>query len=382
MKKYLYIIIASTLLSACGATRNTIASTPEDKALLSAIKKLDKKPNNVDIQNSLRELYNDATKVHLDNIEVYQTLTDVERWDKIIREYRALQEVAGIINSSSAAKKYLKIPSFNAETQVAQQNAAADYYNLALDYLNNNDKESSRYAYYAFQKAYGFVPTYKDVQRQMDLAYQNSILNIVVNPVTDNSSYYTNIGWNRYGNSFNNDLLQRNLVRDLSGNYSKNIMARFYTDLDAERSGINVDWVVDLTWINLDIPQPYTQLYNRDVSKQIEIGRDTANKPVYKTITVQLHITRNSFTAIGDLECRITDALTKYNVNLNRYSAQFKWQQEYATYTGDSRALSEADLALINNTISQVPRKEDILNELLQKIYPQVKNSIYNSVQW
>lgn len=381
MKRYLYIFLVAILLSACGSSRNSVANTPQDKALISAIKKLDKDPSNTAIQNTLSDLYKDATKVHLDNIEVYQTLNDVEKWDKIIREYAALQKVAEIINSSSSAKKFLKIPSFIAEGEIARQNAAADYYNLGLNYLNENDKESSRRAYYAFQKATGFVPGYKDAKRQMDQAYQNSILNIVINPVRDDSYYYNTIGRNRFGNSFNNDYLQRNLVRDLGGN-TTNSPARFFTDLDAQRLRLAPDWIIDLTWVNLDIPQPYTQQYNRVVNKQIQIGSDTANKPVYKNVSATLHITRKYFTAVGDLECRITDYQSGNNINLNRYSSQVDWQQEYATYSGDSRALSNVDEAILNNSSYRLPRKEDILNELYQKIYPQVKNGIYNSVRW
>jgi len=381
MKRYLYIFLVAILLSACGSSRNSVANTPQDKALISAIKKLDKDPSNTAIQNTLSDLYKDATKVHLDNIEVYETLNDVEKWDKIIREYAALQKVAEIINSSSSAKKFLKIPSFIAEAEIARQNAAADYYNLGLNYLNENDKESSRRAYYAFQKATGFVPGYKDAKRQMDQAYQNSILNIVINPVRDDSYYYNTIGRNRFGNSFNNDYLQRNLVRDLGGN-TTNSPARFFTDLDAQRLRLAPDWIIDLTWVNLDIPQPYTQQYNRVVNKQIQIGSDTANKPVYKNVSATLHITRKYFTAVGDLECRITDYQSGNNINLNRYSSQVDWQQEYATYSGDSRALSNVDEAILNNSSYRLPRKEDILNELYQKIYPQVKNGIYNSVRW
>jgi len=380
MKKYLYIVLA-ILLASCGSSRNSVANTPEDKALIGAIKKLDKDPSNITIQNTLSELYKNATKVHLDNIEVYKTLTDVDKWDKIIREYAALQKVAEIINSSSSAKKFLKIPSFIAETEIAKQNAAADYYNLGLSYLNENDKEASRMAYYAFKKAVDFVPEYKDAKRQMDKAFQNSILNIVINPVTDNSYYYNSIGRNRFGNSFNNDFLQRNLVRDLGGN-SNYSPARFFTDYDAQRLRVNPDWIIDLTWVNLDVPRPYTQQYNRVVNRRIEIGRDTSNKPVYKNISATLHITRKYFTATGDLECRITDANTGNNINLNRYSSQVDWQQEYATYSGDSRALSNNDLAILNNNNYQQPRKEDILNELYQKIYPQVKSGIYNAVRW
>ncbi len=381
MKRYLYIFLVAILLSACGSSRNSIANTPQDKALITAIKKLDKDPQNITIQNTLSELYKNSTEVHLDNIKVYETLNGVEKWDKIIKEFAALQKVSEIINSSSYAKNLLKIPSFIAEAEVAKQNAAEDFYNVGLNYLNENDKESSRKAYYAFQKAISFVSGYKDAKRQMEQAYQNSILNIVINPVRDDSYFYSSIGRNRFGNSFNSDYLQRSLVRDLGGN-NLNSPAHYFTDIDAQRMRVTPDWIVDLTWVNLDIPQPYTQQYNRQVTKQIQIGSDTANKPVYKTVLATLHITKKYFTAIGDLECRITEYQSGNNINLNRYSSQVDWEQEYATYSGDSRALSNVDLAILNNRNYRMPRKEDILNELYQKIYPQVKNGIYYSVQW
>jgi len=50
MKKYFYIIFASILLSACGSSRRSIANTPEDKSLISAVKKLDKEPSSKEIQ--------------------------------------------------------------------------------------------------------------------------------------------------------------------------------------------------------------------------------------------------------------------------------------------------------------------------------------------
>jgi len=306
----------------------------------------------------LAGLYKDATDVHLNNIEVYKTLTEPSKWDKIINEYNALQQVATVINSSPAAQKFLKAPSFYAETQVARENAARDYYDLGLSFISENDKDSSRSAYHAFAKAAGFVPEYKDVRRQMEKAYQSSILNVVINPVSDDSYFYREMVHNRFGNSFNNDYLQRSLVTDLGSNYSKTSLAHFYTSQDAQRTGINVDWVIDLTWINLEVPQPYSRQYDRKVNKQIEVGRDTANKPVYQNVSATLHITRKYFTATGDLECRITDVDTRDNINLNRYSGKFDWQQEYATYAGDSRALNAAETAMLNNSNYQPPLRK------------------------
>ena len=82
------------------------------------------------------------------------------------------------------------------------------------------------------------------------------------------------------------------------------------------------------------------------------------------------------------MELSITDVNTGRNITANRYSDQFNWQEEYATYTGDSRALSSNDYALLNNNNYQVPRREDILNKLSQRIYPQIKSRIAAVANW
>lgn len=383
MKKIFYsMILLVAVLSSCSNSRNSFANSPEDKALLEAVKKLDKKPSDTINQRSLLFLYDKAIQVHLNNVDAYQRLTEPDKWDKIVKEYQVLQHISDVVNSSKTAGNLLRTENYTAKIELTRESAAEDYYNIGMDYLNDNSKQSSQEAYYAFKKAKDFVPGYKDVDRQINTAYQNAVLNVVVNPVTDNSFYYNTAGWNNYGNSFNNDYLQRNLVRDLGGDYTNNAAARYYTDWEARSANINPDLIVDLTWTNLDVPQPLTSQYSRNVSKQIAIGKDTSGNVKYETVSATLYVTRRYFTANGDLESRITDAATRSILDSRRYTSQFNWEHEYATYRGDSRALSGNDLALLNNRNFQIPSKQDILNELYDRIYPQVKNGIYNTVRW
>ncbi len=370
------------MLAACSTGKNAINKTTEDKALLSVVKKLNKNPNNVELQNELSRLYNDAAKIHLDKIEVYSTLTEVDRWDKIVKEYKALKSLSDVITNSSVANGLIKAPNYTSELQSALQNGAAAYYDMGETYLKNSERESFKTAYYAFKKANDFIPGFKDSRAKMDIAYKSSVIKVVINPVADNSFYYNSIGLNNFGNSFNNDNFQRSLVRDLGGNYNKNSPALFYTDWEAGRENIRPDWEIDLTWLDINIPQPSTNQYSRNVSRQIEAGRDTSGKVYYETVHATLHVIRQYFTAYGELECRIIDMDSRKIISNDRFRDQFNFQEEYATYSGDSRALSNSEWALINNNRYHVPGKEDILSELYQRIYPQVKNRIYSAVSW
>jgi hypothetical protein len=130
------------------------------------------------------------------------------------------------------------------------------------------------------------------------------------------------------------------------------------------------------------MPEPMTNRSSRNVSRQIEVGTDTSGKVKYQTVSATLHVVRRNFTASGDMELRITDINSGRIITSNRYSDQFTWQEEYATYTGDSRALSSNDYALLNNTNYRIPRNEEILQEISRRIYPQIKSRISSVVNW
>jgi hypothetical protein len=253
---------------------------------------------------------------------------------------------------------------------------------MEFENLKAGDKQSSRSAYYSFKKANEFVPGYKDLRQQMAVAYQNSIIKVVINPVRDFSYYSNRTSWNTFGNNFNYDFFQRNLVRDLGGYNSKKASALFYTDMEAARENINPDWEIDLTWVDLYIPEPATNRYTRNVSKQIQTGSDTSGKAIYQTVYATLDIVKRYFNATGDMEVRIIDVNERKTITTNRFTSRFNWQEEYATYSGDSRALSNNEYALLNNNSYRIPRKEDILDRIAEDIFPQVKSRISSAVQW
>ena len=82
------------------------------------------------------------------------------------------------------------------------------------------------------------------------------------------------------------------------------------------------------------------------------------------------------------MDINIIDIVTRKSIVYNSVREDYRWQEEHATYNGDSRALSANDWAMINNSYYNEPRKEDVLNELYRKIYPQVKNKITYAVDW
>ncbi len=382
MKYLFYTLLGLSILSGCKTSKHYLEHSNNDNTLFDAVKAIKKHNNDTAAINALPVLYNLAQQRHLKKINSYSSSMEITRWDKMLDSYSTLQSMYNAINETEATAKLVTPANYQQTIYDLKQQAAEDHYNEATDYLSKPGRDNAKKAWQYFKKTDKWVPEYKDAKQKMDEAYQNAIINVVVNPVQDNSYFFNTGGWGNYGYNYSNEYFQQTLVRDLGGKNSSRYPARFYTDWEARRDNVQPEWDVNLILRNLNIPRPQNYTYSRNVNRQVETGRDTSGKPVYQTAYATIQITRKSFTARGEMEVNISDAVSHKNISFTTYREDYNWQVEYAAYTGDSRALGSNDWALINNNNYNEPRKEDVLNELYRKIYPQVKNRIVYAVDW
>lgn len=381
MKYIFYTLISLVTLASCKTSKDYLSRSDNDHTLFDAIKTLKKRSNDTAALQALPVLYNLAQQRNLRKINSYSSSNELGRWDKMIAGYSSLQAMYDAITENDAASTVVSPVNYQQTMYDVKQKAAADYYDVAAVFLNKPGRDNAKKAYNYFKKADKLMPDYKDARLKMDEAYQQAIVIVVINPVQDNS-YFFNSGWGNYGSSYSNEYFQQTLVRELKGINSSRYPARFYTDWEAGRDHIQPDWEVNLTLRNMNMPRPQTYTYNRQVSQQVEVGRDTSNKIIYKTVYATVNITKQSFTAHADMEINITELTTHKNITYSTFREDYRWEEEHATYSGDSRALGHNDWMLINNSHYNEPRKEDVLNELYRKLYPQVKSKIRYAVDW
>lgn len=217
----------------------------------------------------------------------------------------------------------------------------------------------------------------------MNAAYENATITVVINPVQDNSFFLSN-GWGNNGYNYSNEYFQETLIRDLGGTYASRYPAKFYTERQAKREDLQPDWVIDLRLRDMDVPKPKQTSQSRTATANIESGKDTSGRPVYQKVTAIVYSNIKNYTARCRMDLTITDIKAHRDISFNTYTEDYNWQETTYSYTGDYRALTRDDLDKINNTqtINQQPRKEEILNQLYRKIYPQVKNKISYEVGW
>jgi hypothetical protein len=381
MKKILFGLTTLLLLAGCKTSKDYLLRADDDRTLFDVVKKLNKRPDDANAFAALPLLYIGATARHIDKINIYNSYTEINRWDKIIEEYSILQKMHDAIINSVASYRQVTPLSYQSEIGSLKQMAAEDYYNLGTDYLAHLGRDNAKKAYGYFKKSNQYISNFKDANHKMDEAYGRTVVNVIINPIQDNS-FFINTGWGNSGYNYSNEYFQQTIVREMGGSRNSRYAARFYTDWDARRDNVLPDWTVDLTLKNLDIPRPSVNSDSRSLSKQVENGKDSSGRTVYETVKATLNISRRYFTARGQMDVNITDQNTQKNISYNSYNEDYHWEEESATYSGDSRALSNNDWSLVNNNRINIPSKEEILNELYRKIYPKVKNRIIYSVDW
>jgi len=375
-------LISGVFLVACSSSNKFHASTTEDKPLFAAINQLNKRPGDVKAQADLKTFYDNSSRHHEDMIEAYRNSSDAARFDKMLSELNALQNIYTSLQATPGSFALVKPKNYQREIQQVQNDAAAEYYDRGMSFLQRNDRESAFEAYNAFKNSNRFVKGYRDTDKLMRESYEKSVVNIVINPIEDNNIMFSR--FDSWGNDFRYrpEDYQIALARDLSSRNSSDIPARFLTDREANRKRISPDYEINLNWRNLDGLRDYPNRYTRRVSKSIQVGSDTAGRPVYKNVYATLQITRNTFQVRGDLEYQVADVQNHSNVDYGTVTNEVQWDDSYATYSGDSRALSQEDWALVNNVRSrQSPSRGDIMAELMRKMYPELRRRIAGAIE-
>jgi len=381
--KILAVVLVVVTLAYCGSSKKSQASVTEDKPLFAAINALNKNPNNSKALADLPVLYKQSVERHRNAIDVYRNSADPARWDKMLTELNALQNIYTSLSSNTGTIGVVKPVNYLQDIEDVKSLAAEDYYNQGVGFLEKDGRSNSIQAYQLFQRSNQYINGYKDVSQKMNEAYQKSLLEVVINPIREDNLFYSS-----YYNSMNDfryrpEEYQQSLARDLGGRNVNSSMARFYTDADAHRQNLNPDIVIDIVWRNMDPLRSVPSNFSRQRSQQVQTGTDTAGRPTYTTVYATVHVQQQQYSVRANLDYNIHDTRTNNNVDYGTIPDDVSWTESYATYSGDSRALTSEDWQLINNSrgLNNGPTRGDVMNTLMKKAYPDLRNRIQRAME-
>lgn len=386
-KIYTLILAAAVFLYSCKTASKAFEKGDYEDAVALAVKKLQKNGNDPETKALLQDAYNRAVQEHEAMITSYSNTSSDGKFEKIYNEYRKLQNLYEAIQRSPEASKAVMATDYSSYVQTYKEKTGEVYFNRGLVLMENGDRNSFRRAYNELKTAYRYKND-SEVKQKLDEAYEGAIVRVLL--LTDDNSYNNgfgssnyyggNYGNNGYGSGYNDynttyqiRSFQEDLVRNLRYQSSSEFV-KFITEWETRNDNVVPDEIIEMNLGRLDMGRSYDENNYRDVSKQI-VTKTIVYKPdsvvnEYATVHARINTTRRHFVSYGDLHITARDANGKYLWSDVIRSEQ-RVTKEFASFTGDQRALSDNDKSLIANTQNNAYnniRRDDIFRELLQQL--------------
>lgn len=367
-------LIALVLLSAgCKTAAKLYDKGNYDEAVELAVKKLQKKPDD-EMRSLLQSAYQYAVNGHETRIHQLSDNTNELKWEWIYNEYASLQRLYEAIHRSPEALAVVRPADYSSYLDTYADKAATTRFDRGMQWMDKNDKMSFRNAYTEFEVALQYRPGDLTIIDKKDEAFQLAVINVVVMPIESNR--YRHSSYNDHGvRNFENDLL-----RQLQYN-NGNRFVRFYSSWDANSQHIQADQFIDFRFRTFDLGRTRDENSTREVSKNIVI-KETVYRPdsivkEYKTVVAKIKTTRRTMISEGNLQINIRDFSGRWLWS-DELRGNHNWYTEFATYTGDERALSDSDKQLVNRRREYPPHEDEIIRCILNEINSNMLTRVRN----
>ena len=363
MKSFYITLGIAVLLGACSSSRyNTNPTTGSVEKL---IKQYNKKPEDTLALQKLVTSYNLLNRQYLLEIDELKAKNTAQSWESAAGIYNKLNDLSINTAKNSELADILKPQNYTDDIAYARLQSADLYYYKATGLLDADNWRDARSAYSYFGKVKNIGGNYKDVNQLLTEAKAAGTLDIVVQPLRS-EGLFSNVNYL----SLQRNQLAEQLVNDMGGSWNSNQWYRTYTANNYNNNSVDPDWVAEPVWTNWRISPVQSRTYKREVSKQIETGKDSLKRPIYKTVRAVLTITETSLQAEGTMELRIADVKTQSSAGRTSWTENYIWKQSFATFKGDEDALSNEDLNLVRKPKERVPGEDKMQLLVMQKIYP------------
>ncbi len=370
---YILLLLALVFfLFSCKTASKLYEKGRYDEAVELAAKKLQKDPDDPKLLDVLQNAYRYAVDDHEGRIAAHANSRNDLKWEWTYNEYLSLQRLYDAIRRSPEIFHLVNPVDYSSYVITYKEKAGEARFQRGLDLMRNGDKASFRKAYRELQTALAFLPGDLTVREKMNEAFEYAVVNVVVLPLEQRDGFR----FSSLDGSYSR--FDDNVMRFLQSNNS-NEFVRYYSAWDANGRNFQPDYVVDIRFSGLNIGRRQDQHNTRTVSKDVLV-KETVYRPdsvvkEYAKVSARITTTTTSIRSEGFMQVNIRDEVSYRNWS-STYNGQHFWATDYATYTGDSRALSEADKQLLNRSRELPPSEDHIIRIIMNEIEGKVECGI------
>lgn len=368
----LFLIIIFVTAGCASTGKHSLEKGDYYQAALEASQHLVKNPSNHKSKDVLKSAYGLAVDAVMTKISIIKNTTTISKNTQIAEEYLKLNLLSNTIRSSHAALEVVPNPErYDEQLKEFLPPAAEEQYNEGIRLMANNKLRDARDAYYAFSKANDFVPGYKDVQNKIGEAKTAATLRVEIQKP---------IAPNRY--QVSSDYFYAHLLKEASKLSEKHFI-EFYSSEDVNRNpSVNPHQLIELSFDDFQVGIMHETKDTREIKKDNVKIRDKQpngeDKPVYGTVKAQFTKYRREVISQGTLLVRVFDMASNSQLDNKHFPGQFVWFNEWATFSGDERALSDEQKSMTKVRPMMPPSEQDLFLEFTKPILDQTTRYIRN----
>jgi hypothetical protein len=361
----LYIFFLPLLLfTACKSPGKAFNKGDYTAAIDRSVRKLQKDPGDAEAKRILQSAYTYAVQQHEEKIRNLSGLSSDSRWEQVYYQYVQLQKLHDKIYEAPAAVQAVKPADYGTYLVTYRDKSAEAHVQKAAQLLQENDVDRSDYreAYYELRKALKFRPDDHGILKKLEAAKEAATVTVLLVPMDA-------AGFTRYNTSYAFRNFERDLLRTIRNGINNEFLQ--FTTLADNSDRTEPDEIVEMRLGTFNIGRPYDESKTRTVEKEVVVKEIVYNKDSvvkeYAKVQARITTTKRLLRSTSDMYLNILDGERRVLWN-DHVRAEHRWTTEFATFTGDERALSDSDKALVNKSQKTPPRDEEVEEWLLGQL--------------
>ncbi|HLO46153.1 MAG TPA: hypothetical protein VK175_17555 [Leadbetterella sp.] len=369
--KIVTLLFCVSLLSCSKSGKKALESGRYYEAALQAIEKLRKDSNNDKSMEVLPNAYQLAKEDLLRDISRAKMANQQFKYERVVDGYAKLNELHDKIERCPSCRKIVSPESYFREFEEAVSMAGSERYEYADALLRKGTIDAGRQAFDSFNELARYAPNYKDVNAKIEEALFMGSYHVVVEQPNINSKMY----------QYSNDFFRGKIDEFLQTNRRLNKFIRFYLPAEAKQLKLNPDHVVRLEFIEFVVGETNLRSEKANVVSKDSVKTGSAkiggkNVDVYGLVNATVTRFHKSVRSRGILSMEIYDYKSKKVLLRDELPGEFIWDNKWASFNGDERALSKIDLEATKFKEQMPPPAQQMFIEFCKPIYDQFSSRI------
>lgn len=343
----IFLLGLSLIFDGCTSGKGALKHGDYYEAVMESVQRLRQNPDHKKSKEVLHASYTLAVEYLETSAQNAINSNANFKWKTAVQNYDKINNLYENIRTSPGAMKVIPNPvNRYKELTDLKAKAAEESYEAGIQALLKNTRDDAKQAYFLFSEANTFSPGYREAIEMITQAEFNATLRVVFEEL--------------------------NTTRVNLGSFQPSVMAlkrqflNFYPISDTANIKAPVDHQLRMIFSHYGEDRPNTTSRSENRTDSVKTGEKEVNgvkKPVFQKVTAKITYYDKICNARADMNVNITDNKTGSTLKNNVVSGGYAWKTSWATYTGDIRALTDAQKKLCEKRETN-PSPNDMMNQV------------------